>query len=316
MSRIATWNNIGKDVSEYRDYRSVLTNAGLDYEVVMKPGRIRVDGREIRTGDYYTMRKGDPEHIYGRVSREYNIIQNETAFAFADYISEDLAFVRAGETALRKNPRTGRISGGMVYMIGKLPPVTILGDSFTPHIIMSNDFAGQMAMRVALCFLRLVCLNQFNWAYRNSRASLSFIHNSKATAALEEGRFLMKSYADSLEGFNKTAEGYACMKLSPRQIRMALDAMFRVTGNESPEVLARIEREKQRFMEAFAIAYAAPDNANFTGTAWGLINAYMDVITHQEKLKKTKNWEENRFIEVTFGNHTNRLMSAIDIVAA
>ena len=97
MAREATWRNVGTAVDTCTDYHAVLQAAGLDYRVVKKPGRIRVDGKEVRTGDFYTMRKGDPHHIYGRVSEKYQIVQNETAFSLVDYIGEDLSFLKAAE---------------------------------------------------------------------------------------------------------------------------------------------------------------------------------------------------------------------------
>lgn len=314
--RQATWRNVGKDVSACTDYHTVLNDAGLDYRVVKKPGRIRVNGREIRTGDYYTIRKDDPSHIYGRVSEKYRIIQNEEAFSFADHISSDLSFLKAGETKIRHNFSTNSFSGGMVYMIAKLPEVDILGDCFSPNLIMSNDFSGNMSMRVAICYLRIICENQFSLAYRDAKSALFVRHTEKGVIrGMEEGQIIMKNYADSLKAFTKMAEGYACMKISPRQIGMVLDAMFPVKTTEPPEVQARVAREKERFVNAFTLAYNAKDNYYFRGTAWGLINAYTDVITHQLPAKKNPNWEENRFVNVTFGSDASKFIGVVDDVA-
>ena len=50
----------------------------------------------------------------------------------------------------------------------------------------------------------------------------------------------------------------------------------------------------------FQRAIREDDNANFRGTAWGMINAYSDFLTHPVVQRETKTMAENNFIAVTF----------------
>ena len=311
--RQTTWTNLGAAVNSH-DYLEVLNDAGLQYKVGKKQGRIRIDGHEVPTGDWYTYRIGADRHIYGRVTEKYRIIQNEQAFALSKGF-QDVNFIRAGETQVRYNPRTNTYSGGMVWMIGELPEINILGDAFTPHIIMVNDFAGHMAVRIALCILRIICQNQFPMAFGKSNAKVSVWHTASGIAKFPSAQKMMSLVADNMVTFNDMAEGYAAMKISPRQIRMALDAMFPVKATDPIEAQERVAKEKRRFEEMFTAAYNAPDNHFFRGTAWGLINAYMDILTHREPSRKTANWEENRFVDVTFGNDAAKFIEIVDKIA-
>ena len=66
---------------------------------------------------------------------------------------------------------------------------------------------------------------------------------------------------------------------------------------------------------AFVRAHNADDNSNFRGTAWGLINAYTDFITHQVPQGKTETRFEGKFVQVTFGGQMNKVLDLIDRVA-
>ena len=137
IRRTATWRNVGADVSKCRTMEEVLKVSGLDYTVVKRQAYDRFGGRFRKlTGQYYTERKvGSPKagRWYGPVGESYTVIQNIDAFSFADYI-EGITYVKAGETAK-----------GLVYVIGSLPPVTILGDSFVPYIVLVNGFGKTAA---------------------------------------------------------------------------------------------------------------------------------------------------------------------------
>ena len=51
---------------------------------------------------------------------------------------------------------------------------------------------------------------------------------------------------------------------------------------------------------SFLTAYHAPDNANFVGTKWGLINAFTDFQSHKPIQRNTDTAVENRFMTVCF----------------
>lgn len=55
----------------------------------------------------------------------------------------------------------------------------------------------------------------------------------------------------------------------------------------------------------------------YEGTAWGLINAYTDFITHEPAMGKTGTKVENKFINMTFKpNTTGKIVDFIRMVHA
>lgn len=305
VDRTTTWHAIGKSVEECKDLEGVLAASDLDYEVVKMPLFIS-DGTKVP--NRFVTTRPDPKgglHMYDVVSDKFEIIQNRDAFDFVNYMG-DIQFEKAGETA-----------GGMVYIIGKLPEMDILGDTFVPHVIFRNGFSGKVKITAAICPLRIVCQNQFNFAFKNTQNAVTIRHVQNAEQKLEEAREILKLSADYMQELNAMAEHYAGIKLGKRDLDLLLDQMFPMAGAEQMNAFKRHQLEEQR--ERFKKAYMADDNSNFRGCAWGLINAYTDFITHKVPQGKPEVRDEGKFMTVTFHpglmNAILQSMAAIGIAA-
>lgn len=284
IDRTTTWHAIGKDVQECKSMEQVLRASGLDYEVTKCP--IFTHTGEVIPNRFITTRDNDG-HMYDVVSDMFRIVQNRDAFDFVNYMGDDLTFEKAGETA-----------NGMVYIIGKLPEVNILGDAFTPHVIFRNGFSGKVKITAAICPLRIVCQNQFNFAFKNTQNAVTIRHVGNAEAKLQEAREVLKMSADYMAEINAMANQYVGVKLTPDQLEKVVNQMFPMANIEAMNSFKRYHLEAAR--AAFINAYNADDNGNFRGTAWGLINAYTDYITHKVPMGKSETKDEGKFMTVTF----------------
>ena len=307
IDRTTTWHAIGKTVEQCKDLGGVLRASGLDYEVIKRPVFVQPNvGQFVQIPKrFITMRENDG-HMYDVVSDKFEIVQNTEAFDFVNYMGEDLQFEKAGETET-----------GMVYIIGKLPEVDILGDAFVPHVIFRNGFSGKIRITAAICPLRLVCQNQFNFAFKNTQNSVTIRHVRNAHDKLEEAKEVLKLSADYMAELNAMAQQYVGIKLSAKDLDRVLDNMFPIVDPENMNAFKRHQLEEQR--EKFKAAYLSDDNSNFRGTAWGMINAYTDFITHKVPQGKTSTKEEGKFMTVTFHpglmNAILRSMAAVGIAA-
>lgn len=308
VDRTTTWHAIGKSVSECKDVQHVLAASGLDYNVVKRPvffGDSWQDevGTHELVNRFVTVRESD-NHPYDVISDKFEIVQNRDAFDFVNYMGDEVSFEKAGETA-----------NGMVYIIAKLPSVSILGDEFVPHVIFRNGFSGKVKITAAICPLRIVCQNQFNFAFKNTQNAITIRHVQNAQAKLEEAKQVLKMSADYMAELNQMAEHYAGLKLSEKELEWATQYMFPTAGIESMNAYKRHQLEKS--ISDFKAAYMHDDNSNFRGTAWGLINAYTDFITHKVPMGNTKTKDEGKFMTVTFQpNGMNKILTAIETIAA
>lgn len=296
--REATWAQIGTDVREATTVDRVLKEAKLDYEVELRPvfmeGGMRIPNSQVavRTAD---------NHPFGIVSDKYKLIQNRDAFDFVNYLSDEITFEKAGETA-----------NGMVYIIAKLPEKNILGDSFTPHVIFRNGFSGGYTISAAICPLRCIFQNQFNFAFKNTANTVNIRHLGNASGKLIEARATLKTSYAYMEELEVEAEKYATVHLSERQIDIVLDKMFPLEDNATKMRESIVQREKSLFIEA----YQSEDNRNFRGSAWGLINAYTDYKTHVNRSRGDDHVRklERKFISTTIGQPMNKIIDVVEAV--
>ena len=303
--RTSTWTNIGKDVTACKDMEQVLQMSGLDYTVEKRPiftyPDIEDDGtRMVIPNRFITTRRQDG-HTYDVVSDKFEIIQNRDAFDFVKYMGDELLFEKAGET-----------QSGMVFVIGKLPEVDILGDKFTPHVIFRNGFSGKVKITAAICPLRIICQNQFNFAFKNTANTVQIRHVGNAEAKLEEAKEVLRLSADYMAELNTMAEHFAAMKLGKARMGRITDYLFPTpTEDMNPFKRKSLEDARARFISA----HDAEDNRNFRGTAWGMVNAYTDYLTHKEPAGKRDDRFEGKFVNTTFKVSMNPILQAIEAVA-
>lgn len=302
--RETTWSAIGKDVNECKDMEQVLRQSGLDYEVTKEP-IYGIFGEEYKAipNRFITRRpQGDGFKTYDVVSDKFEIVQNRDAFDFVNYMGDELTFAKAGETM-----------NGMVYIIGKLPKTEILGDAFTPYVLFRNGFDGKTKITAAISPLRIVCQNQFNFAFKNAQNAITIRHVRNAESKLVEARETLRMCADYMQELNLLAENFAGMKMTPERIERVVKYLFPIPEDTAINAFKKKNLEDQR--AAYIAALNADDNANFKGTAWGMINAYTDFITHKEPAGKREDRFEGKFVNTTFKVAMNPIITAIEAVA-
>lgn len=280
MTRTATWARVGTDVSTETSVDDILKKANLDYTVIKEPVYLH-DG--ILVPSRIATLKAETREPIGLVSDRYEVYQNQDAFRFLEEIP-DIEFVRAGETY-----------NGMVYIIGKLPSLTILNDTFTPYVIFQTSHNGWFSLRATICPLRIVCQNQFAMSFRNMENTISIRHSARIDSSIAEAQQLLKDTALYMQGFTNTAEELALLKITDTDRNKICDAFFESAKAITDRQKIALDEKKTRFN----LCYQDDDNSNFRGTAWGLVNALTDYETHRER-KQTDRSLETTFTQVTF----------------
>lgn len=297
ITRMATWNKVGTDISEATSVKEALQISGLDYEVVKVPIYLS-NGHRIEN-QFATKKKGTDD-ILGIVGKDYTVVQNEEAFSFVDgIISEGLAFEKAGETSY------------MNYIIASLPDQYILDDKFKPYIVFQNSHAGATTLKAAICPLRIICQNQFTMAFRNTENKISLRHSSSIHEKMNEAQEILKFTASYMDKFNEEATKMAINKISQDSVNKIIDQYFIVDDEASTRKANSIEEKKSIFLNA----YNSEDNQNFKGTQWGLVNAFTDYITHIEPARKTEKSDISKFVSITFNqNFVNNFINMVKVI--
>lgn len=285
--RTATWEAVGSNISAATSVGEALKISGLDYTVEKVPVFLE-DGTPI-PGAFCT-KKGGTNDTFGVVGSQFEIIQNQEALSFVDnLVSEGLTFVKAGE------------NHKMLYLIGKLPSIEVLGDEVTPYLIFQNSHNGSTTLKATIAPLRIVCQNQFNLTFRKAVNKISLRHTKSIKGRLHTAQQVLLQNTEYLSEFQKQALGLAREKVSKKQVDTLLDDIFEIKPEFNPTQVRRMEEKRDSFLSA----YQADDNQNFLGTKWGLVNAYTDFVTHKPLRKETPQALENHFIKTTLKGSIN-----------
>lgn len=276
--RTTTFANIGTDITGLKTSKEVLNAAGLNYTVVKKNMYLK-DSIGENLIDYpdkkFTVIEGT-DKVLGVVSSKYEVCQNRDAFSFIDYIGGDevgFEYVKAGET-----------NAGLIYIIAKIPSVTLLGDQVTPYIIFQNSHDGLNSVKATICPLRIVCQNQFNVSFKQSSNTVRIIHSAQMDSRMLAAREMMRDVATYMETFEGTAETLATKKISYNEVLQLFNDVFEY------DPVKMSDRQQKNFEDArddFFACYNSDDNQNFVGTAWGVMNGAADYLTHHRSVRKT-----------------------------
>ena len=281
MLREATWTSIGTDIREANNVSEALAISGLDYNVVKQ--NIYLPNGALVPKKFATVQEGT-DNVFGVVGDNYELVQNRDAFEFIDGIIPDgLEFVKAGSTK------------DTVYIIAKLPEHYVLGDEFVPYIIFQNSHNGFSTLRAAICPLRIVCQNQFATAFKNANNFISLRHSSSIHGRMIEAQEVLQSAASYMDTFSQAAEELAMIKLSEAKQTMLINNYFAIPEDASQRKINNMMEKRDEFM----VALNQEDNREFRGTAWGMMNAFADYITHLNPKRRTDLTEINRFQTVT-----------------
>ena len=283
-NKVATWELIGKSTNTTK-IDAALKACGLGFEVEKRPLFFGPAMKKI--SDKFATVRTDREGYMGIVGKGYEICQNETAFAFADYIDEKLTFTRGGLTY-----------SGLCWVVGQLPSIKILGENYTPCIILQNSFNGRYKVRANIVALNTANYAQFNMGLPGVANTIAIRHTRTLPSRMKQGQDALVGIREYMDGLRKAAEKYASIKMDKRQIEMLLEVLFPIKETMNERTKANVLKNRLGFLACFNDV----GNKTHHGDAWGLIRAYAEFITHSEG-KNTKTKHDRKFIDTTLSNN-------------
>ena len=271
------WHGLGTKVDKAPTSADALHLAGLDWTVEQKNIQL-CGGSKIQ--NYKANVRSSDGQVLGIVSDRYRIVQNKDAFEFTDsIIGGDVRY----ETA-------GSLNGGRkIWLLAKLPETEIAGDKTEPYMVFSNTHDGSGAIRVAMTPIRVVCNNTLNLALDSAKRAWSVRHTGDLNSKMHEARVCLKMANAYMGALAERADRLANTTVTRDQLNMILDELFPMDESST-------EREKQgvkKLRDEFMVCYFAPDILKFRNTAWGVVNAISDMVTHNAPRRKTENYREN-----------------------
>lgn len=283
--REVPWHGLGTVLDNPLTSKEAIVAAGLDWNVVKKD--VFVDG--VKAPGYVANVRDSDNSILGLVSNRYTIVQNSEAFEFTDsLVDEGLTYETAG--SLR--------NGKQIWLLGKLPKDSILGEDLEPYVCFTNTHDGTGAVRVCMTPVRVVCNNTLNLALSTAKRSWSTRHIGDIQAKVQEAQATLGLINEYISALKQEAENLANVRVSDETIEGILDIMYPVTAETSDLSKSRIDLVKAEYFRCLDM----PDVAQYRGTAYGAMMAATDFADHSKPLRVTKNADESRWNAVIVGH--------------
>lgn len=280
------WHGMGTRVDEAPSSKEAIELAGLNWDVIPCPV---FDDRHVQIQGYWANTRNTDNSVLGIVGSRYQIVQNVEAFDFTDaLIGEGLKYETAG--SLR--------GGRQIWLLGKMPETEILGDKIEPYVCFTNTHDGSGAVRVCMTPIRVVCNNTLNVALSTAQRKWSTVHKGSVQAKLADARKTLGLMDIYLKRLAETADMLACSPFFEEDVMVALGNMLPL-----PKDATKRQREtNESIKDDIITCMFAPDLLAFQDTKWGFIQAVADYVDHSDPIRKTKNWQENRFASIVSGH--------------
>lgn len=287
MNRNDMWTPVGIDLTGTKTVEEALNKAELNWEVHKKP---IFNEHGIEIPEWYQNVRSDNGATLGIVTGKYKIVQNHAAFEFVNNLLGEGTELESGGVFHR---------GKAVWLEAKMPgEYNILGDKVDSHVVFVNSHDGKGAVKVCMTPNRLACSNQIAVTLKNAARRWAAVHSSKVDERIVEARETLGLADAYMKALVKEAETLAMKKMSDEEFFAIIDKIYPIEEDASNRKITNVSEIKN----GIKACLKAPDLADYTGTAWGKMNAVTDYFSHREPQRKTAEFESARWESFVKGN--------------
>lgn len=284
------FDGIGVNVSNVHDLDTAMRLSGLNFEVEKRPiafydtvidgdtGLEKTKMREVK-GKYATVRTDTMEPL-GVVGDKYNILSNREAFDFLDSI------VGSGQASFET---AGMYDGAKSFITIKTENKLVLGEEYSPYILLINSFDGTGAVRAMFTDIRIFCSNCLARAIKGASNKVSIQHSNMMREKLESARVMLQEHEKSFEAYKKEAEKLAKITYSRDQFINLVDELIpRIPAEKQETTKEFVKQRIEDQRNALIRAYDMDDLQNFNNTAYKVVQAIADYESHPLTVRRTE----------------------------
>lgn len=291
-NREIPWHRLGQIVDGAMTSKEAIELAGLNFKV--RKSKVAVmfpdDLKHIRSGTYikntYATYRDDTLDIFGVVSDQYKIVQNNEAFGFIDSIIGDGRAIYETAGALGK--------GEKIFITAKLPYyIKINGhDTIENYLVISNGHDGRSSLNVFLTPIRIVCQNTLTYGMSKARFNVSLRHVGDIMDKMRDAREILEISKDITMEMENTFKHLTNIKVSDTQAKEYFNNLFLTsdellalaktdTGYEKLEIIST--RKKNILNSVNDYYFTGIGQGEIIGTAYGLYNGVNGYLSNSKK---------------------------------
>jgi phage/plasmid-like protein (TIGR03299 family) len=297
--RQVPWHGLGQVLDNPPDSEQALIESGLLWGVEKRKLFL---GNGQRVPDTFANVRMTDESILGVVGQNYKIIQNREAFMWTDSLM--------GEGA--KYETAGSLRGGSrIWLCAKLPqPIEVVGDKVDMFLLFSNSHDGSSSIRVAVTPIRVVCQNTLTYALKGARRTWGIRHTSGAKDRLDQAAQALKMTYQFGDTMRIDGEKLVAKRLTLEEYLDRLIPLSKPDERVTDRMVTNTKFLRDQLFDMSNLWDLVP----FRDTAWGALQTVANFVSHGEPVRRTANFEENRFEQLIDG-HT-LLQKAHDLAVA
>lgn len=296
------WRDISTNVEKAKTAEEVITQSGLDWEVISTP--IFDDrGRELK--NFRANLRSTDRAVLGVTTKEYTPINNKVGFDLTNYVvREGATYETAGSSP----------DGKKVWITVKLPEEIIVEEHIAPYLVFMNQHDGKGAMKVAITPIRIVCQNMMNLAIKKASNKMVVTHKGDTEQKLEEAHLILANTERYLKALSGEFETLKLKKVTEEQVKRMTETLLQeefrtlyanATKDSGKIVTMKELMKKEKYEEKLArkrndileIYHDKPDLRGTEHTAFRFVNAVSDYIMHTDDHNNREGYQLRRFFK-------------------
>lgn len=287
-ARNLPWHGLGEMLEDAPTSADAIVAAGLDWTVHQQ--EMYLENGSVVPNAYANVRDKDSK-VLGIVGSRYQIVQNVEAFDFTDeLIGEGCVYETAGSLK----------EGKQIWLLARLPEaVQIAGDDTMPYLCFTNTHDGTGSIRVASVAVRVVCSNTLSAAMRSAKRTWTARHTGNLEAKLSQASQTLQLANKYIEELKKGCEQLALKNIDGDKLIKYINMLLPETDDMTKGQIQNLKDVKNDIWIRYTYA---PDLVDREQTMLRFFNAVADSASHREPTRLTKNWRENRFMDLVSGN--------------
>lgn len=263
--------------------------------------------------DLKLIRRNDNNEVIGWAHQSYRPITNAEVAEILTTGLDGVDYEVAAVGSLRRGARV--FTAVQLHDAGE---INVDGEEIHPYVLLHNTFDGSSTLRLVNVGFRPSCTNVLSLSLRKAHAITTIRHTVNAGNRFPEIRTALKRFLIARDAFQQDVQDLIRTEITSAQAAKVIETLTpqpRADDDPSKAAVTRAERRR----DELTACYANDPRVGFTGTAWGLVQAFSTWTQNDSGFRVTANGpadRNERKIEwaVDGGEREHKVVTVIDRV--
>jgi phage/plasmid-like protein (TIGR03299 family) len=244
-----------------------------------------IDPEGVTPAGIYVHKRSDTGAVLGSSTNRFTVIQNDAAEELLTRALHGADYAVASIGALKH----GAITFASVDF-DEMPDINVAGQKILPFLSLVNPHDGHGSLRVYGTGIRPECMNTINLGWLAGTRLGRLSHTTNVMARVPELELAIQTYLDLVPRAETVVGRLINARLAPADLSRAIELMTPIPEARMKDGkvknAAAITRAEARRDEIRSLVLS-DDRVGYTGTAWGLFQAFSTYDQHEKGFRRT-----------------------------